>query len=351
MHTSNQPTIGVRNSIPSFDIIKFVCCFLILFIHASPLVDIAPTLHFYISDVLSRSSVCVFFGISGYLAFCKMETCNGKILNHTQNRSKLFRQWKRIALVYVTWVLVYILFMLPQWYRMNWWGMSLVKDLCISFIFSGVHYHLWFLLSMLYALPFLFLFCSYFKPRFLFATAGLAWLLHCLSQSYGFLGVLDIPIFLWFEEHFPVIWIAITRAYPLLAVGVLCARQKESHTSIYLPLISFAIYLGEASLLHFVYQSNSYTYLLSTPLFAYSMLHFLLTRQWNVPISVSKLCRNISLSIYCMHPLIIETYDLCSLPKGMLRFIIPAIITASLSVLWYFLSPVIKQRFTTGEIT
>ncbi len=345
MFHSNHLKTGVQKGITSFDIIKCVCSFLILFIHASPLEGVAPTLHFYLSDVISRSSVCVFFAISGYLVFRKMEFCNTKVVLHPENCRILIRQWKRILLVYITWVVIYILFMLPQWYQMNWWGLTLLKDLGTSFFLSGVHYHLWFLLSMLYALPLLFFLMHSLKPTLLLIVASIAWVLQCLTQSYRFLGFFDFPAFLWFEEHFNIIWIAITRALPLLAVGALCVNRKSYRASIYFPLVCFAIYTIEASILNYIFHSHSYAYLLSTPLFAYSMMQFLLTRQWNISAKASMLCRNTSLTIYCMHPLIIETYDLLMLPKGILRFLVPATVTAVFALLWYYISPLLKQYF------
>lgn len=61
----------------NLDLAKFLCALLVIVIHTAPMVN-HTIAHIYISDVLCRVSVPLFFGISGFLLFGQMVWENGK---------------------------------------------------------------------------------------------------------------------------------------------------------------------------------------------------------------------------------------------------------------------------------
>lgn len=340
-----EATRPVSTNLSSFDLAKFICALLIIVIHTSPLEKAPQTCDFYLSHVIARIAVPLFYAMSGYLLFRKMPVIGMRIQNTSENRKSLLRQLKRIALLYVLWTVAYFVSWLPRWYQMDWWGLTLLKDQIKAFFLTGSHYHLWYLLSLLYALPILYLLSCLCRPKHLITICSFAWIIGLLSYSYRFLGYDRLPLLPFLSDTLSVPFESVTRALPLLAIGAFCARKDKHLASPILVLLSFALCVAEASVLRFCTPNDgSYSYLLSTPLFAYSALSFLLTRTWTLPNSLCSLFRSTSLTIYCLHPLIIETLDLVNFPKGFFHFGAVSTITIFLAVAWYYVRKSVKKK-------
>ena len=57
----------------ALDIAKFMSAFLVICIHTGPLLDINETANFVLVQIIARIAVPLFFIISGYLFFAKLD--------------------------------------------------------------------------------------------------------------------------------------------------------------------------------------------------------------------------------------------------------------------------------------
>lgn len=89
------------------DLLKFTLANFIIMLHCSPLRDLSLVGHFYLRDGLTRMAVPMFFCISGYLVFRKMD------IEHL-NMKHLWKMIKRPFTLYVIWTIVYMPFIIQN---------------------------------------------------------------------------------------------------------------------------------------------------------------------------------------------------------------------------------------------
>lgn len=322
----------------NLDVAKFVCALLVVIIHTDPLSALSEIAGFYLKDVFARTAVPLFFAISGFLFFGGLDFHDDRIRNSSENRKRLAKYVKRVAGLYLIWSLVYILLSLPGWYRAGWWGINVVRDCIISVLLKGGHYHLWYLLALVYAVPVLYAIMCLISRRTLSTVIGCFWLCECLVYSYSWTGIDRIAVVQFISQRVPIAFDALFRAVPLLAVGAVCAvpsasgKAKEWGVKL---AASAGLCAAEASLLYFmISNADRYSYLLATPLMAYCAMRFLTySRQIRISGKNAKLLRNMSLSIYCIHPFVITIMMACHVPEGLFMWLAVTLISIVISYL------------------
>lgn len=330
----------------TLDITKFVCALLVIVIHTRPFAGYSDILDFYTVNVIARIAVPLFYAISGYLFFGKLRYQDGKIAKCVENRTILLKYLKRIAFIYVSWSFVYIIFQLPQWYKTGWWGKTLVKDCLASFLFNGSYYHLWYLLALLYGLPVLYLLLSFFSARNVRFLLPILWLIECLLYSYSWIGIDRIPVLSWLTGHFPIIFDAVFRAIPLLGVGLLCIENTKRPPKLYFyTLLSIFACVTEASILHFCTTNDGkYSYIFFTPVVAYFVLSSLLCLKKSGNTWLGGLCRKSSLVIYCLHPLILQSFKYLGINSEILLWILVTLLSVFIAILWVVAKARVQRR-------
>ncbi len=330
----------------NLDIAKFVCALLVIVIHTAPLENVSKMAYFYTSHVMARIAVPIFFSISGFLFFRKLEWKDDKIEISAKNFSLLIDYLKKIILLYVIWTLLYVIVSLPGWYEAGWWGPYVVKDVIVSLLVRGSYYHLWYLLACIYAVPLLFLTLMIIKKRsFVWVTAVL-WILECLTYSYSWLGIENIEIVSLIAQKCPIVFDATLRAVPLLMVGCLAIDEKALQSMKKQCLITvgmFAVCVIEASVLHALLQdTGKYSYLISTPLFAYAEIRLLTAgTQMKISETTASILRKASLTIYCLHPFIINTCKALKVADGVPIWFLTTVSTMSIALLLAW----VKKRY------
>ena len=341
MNTSSTQLSG--NCYSSIDIMKFICSLLVICIHISPFSQNSnKLLYFYFINVFARIAVPFFFAASGFFFFQKITFINGKIDISASNRRILWKYCKNIALVYFSWSFFYIIFQLPQWYQTGWWGSTLLKDIIISIFFHGIYYHLWFLLALLYAIPFLFFLLSYVSMKKLQIVLLFFWIIECLLYSYNWLGISNIPQLSWLVSRFPIIFDVMFRATPLLGVGILCIdRSTSTKNSLLFFILFFLACTVEASLLYFFSQNNgTYSYILFTPIMAFYLFQTVLCFNHSTNGSFSIICRKSSLVIYCLHPFILDFFKLIGITSQFILWMLVTVISVTIAFSW----TILKQK-------
>ena len=339
--TSLKHTESPKTVYPNLDIAKFVMAFLVILIHARPFAGIFPIADFLISDVAARVAVPVYFAISGFLFFRKLEYENGKAKWSAANRMYLIQYLKRIGLIYLAWSAVYIVFRLPYWYQIGWWGLAAIKDCVANLFLAGSHYHTWFLLSLIYGVPLLFcilLVCPRKKLPLLMAAG---WCVECMVYSYTWaIPGLQQSVGL-VAGRAPIVFDTLFRALPLLGIGVMLSDDASGtrKSSGGLCLCAMAACATEAALLKvFSPNQSNFSYLIFTPCVAYLMLRYLVgCRQIKIPSRTAAVLREASLIIYCLHPMVIEILAGFGMKSGVYHSITVMALSAAFSVSWVLL--------------
>lgn len=132
----------------ALDLAKFICAFLIIGIHTGPLLDVSETANFVLIQVFSRIAVPLFFLISGFLLFSKMD--GEREWNDYENVHILKNAVLRIIKLYVIWSIIYLPFNYLLIYKDGITIASILRYLR-DFFFTGSYYHLWFLPSLVFA--------------------------------------------------------------------------------------------------------------------------------------------------------------------------------------------------------
>lgn len=344
-HANGQRTSGKYYF--SLDIAKFVCALLIIAIHTRPFSECSDIIDFYFVDVIARIAVPLFFAISGYLFFGVLLYEDGKIANCAENRAKLLKYLKRIVIIYFGWSVVYFILQLTQWYHTGWWGKALIKDCIVSFFFNGLYYHLWYLLASIYAVPLLYIILSLIPAEKLRILIPVLWIGECLLYSYDWIGIDHIPELAWLTEHFPILFDAVFRALPLLGIGILCMEcsTKQPRKPGFFAALSILLCAIEASILHFcTTNSGKYSYILFTPVMTFFILHALLCITKSGNPWMGALCRKSSVVIYCVHPLVLQLFELMGVEFRFLLWMLVTITSAFIAVAWVTTEKRIQKR-------
>lgn len=341
--TKNLSMRQTENQYTAIDLARFICALLVVVIHTSPLESVSAVAHFIVENIVARVAVPLFFAISGFLFFGKQDYSGGKISGDRDNLRRLLSFCKRNTALYLGWAAVYLAVVyLPMWYRSGWWGLHAVKDAMAALLFSGIHYHLWYLLATIYAVPFLYLLLYLFPLKKVCRMAALLWIGECLTYSYAWLGTDRLPVVAFLLSRMPVVFDAAFRAVPLLTAGAVIARNPPDWSrkkTYFLCAAAFLFCAAEATALHvFSPNENQYSYVFSTPLLAFSWLFCILrVKSSRIPEIGARVLRNMSLTIYCIHPLIIEAADACGISGGWRKWLAVTVISVAISAayVWF----------------
>lgn len=321
---------------PNLDLAKFLCALLVVVIHTSPLIRTSAVLHFYLNDVVTRIAVPLFFAMSGFLFFGKLDYVEGRIMRTRKNLSRLIRTTRKNVLLYVIWSVLYLLITLPEWYATGWWGWTAIKDWLHAFLFIGSYYHLWYLLALILAIPALYLLLSLVPLSRVWLIAGALWILECLTYSYAWIGVERIPLVGFIGSKMPVVFDSMLRALPLLSIGAVLSQKQSRSAGVPAVLGAFLLCAAEASALYFFSPNEAYySYLFATPLLAYTALDVLI---FGKQIAISKKwqwrLRDMCLLIYCLHPMICHVCQQWGIPAGIPYWLTVTVLSVGIAYLW-----------------
>ncbi len=335
------------------DIAKYICSLLIVFIHASPL-ESSQITYFYTVNVICRTAVPLFFAISGFLFFRKITFSNGKINKTKENFLQLYKYIKHIAIIYLAVSVFYLIYIIPYWKSIGWWGLYAIKDYIISFLISGTIYHLWFLLALICGMIALFLFLCFVNVNTTKWICLFIWLAKSLMSSYStvlpdIVGKIHSKLLI-----IPSIANGLLIALPFLFVGCI-SKDYEKHSKTYWrngTIIFSILWIVEASIIHFcISEDAACAYILTGFGFSYFILNYLLNLEVSINNTIiSYVIRKSSLLIYCIHPIIgyaLNLFDINDFAKWLLVTIISIAIAAHLS---YFNLKHKKTRKSKGAI-
>lgn len=288
------------------DIAKLIAAFLVIAIHAHLWEDVDESL--YIIQRGINDLAVPFFAI-----------CTGFYVK----AESIFFQWKKVFILYVFFVAVYFLYILPTWLdnpevTVRWY-LGWVQDA----ILVGPYYHLWYLLHLLYALPLFYLVQRFVKIKF-----------------WGIIAVLLLLIGLAYSGSIAIFSAQFTILPVLLMGGAL--RMIVNQVNIKYRWVTMVVALFIASIAPLI--SSYFIFLVPCLKFirlacvAFLFLTILYSeskKKFDFPLG------RLSIIIYCIHPMF------CGLFFGHISSFLTWFYTSLLSfvagVLWIYIHRLIKH--------
>lgn len=322
-----------RKSFDSFDLTKWICSLMVIIIHTRPFKN-NPIFDFYVTDVLCRIAVPLFFAMSGYLFFRRITFKDGKIERSSDNMGRLIKYVKHLSLIYLAASAFYLLYIIPYWYHIEWWGLHAIKDYAASFLFSGSIYHLWYLVASVYGIILLYILLTFVSIDVMKYLCVVGWVVECLLYSYSWIGTYNIGALSWITSHFSACFDAVFRAIPLMYVGLLCAVHPPKKGIVPPLATTIVVYLIEVSWLFFFSPNEGeYSYILTTPVLAYFMLRWLLSSDFQFKNrQIPKWLRETSLIIYIVHQMAIYLLDIAGMQKGIAYWLSVTLLSIAFSI-------------------
>lgn len=327
----------MNNRNNTIDLFKFISSILIIGIHANLFIDINKTLSFAAVNIICRLAVPFFAVCSGYFL--------SKSLAKSEYEAKPIKkqEWKLIKL-YALWTVLYLLYSIPTWIKTGWMSFGAFKDFALATFKVGSHYHLWYLISLIYALPLFYLCVKYIKKRkVLFIMMIVLCIVKALSYGYS----QWLPAFLQttfrMGNRFSALFDAVFLLLPLLLLGFFISQKKISKkVSLIGFIVSFILLIVEAfTLKSFGQESVSFIFMtFPTAYFLFSLISQL---DWKLNGKICSMLGASSLIIYCFHPMIRELLE-GIVTNSILMFIIVATVSVLVSLIVVFIITRINKK-------
>lgn len=203
------------------DLFKFISSLLIIGIHTNLFVDINDTLNFAFVDIICRLAVPFFAVCSGYFL--------SKSLSKNEYGAKPIKkqEWKMIKL-YALWAVLYLAYSIPTWIKSGWMSFGAFKDYALATVTQGCHYHLWYLISLIYALPLFYLCARFIKNRkLLFVLMIALYIIKAISYGYARWLPTFIQTIFGIGGKFSALFDAVFLLLPLLLLGFFISQKKH----------------------------------------------------------------------------------------------------------------------------
>lgn len=336
----------------NIDIAKLIAAFLVMMVHCPVLESFGQTAELFFVSTLPRLGVPFFFACSGYFFFNKLTYENGKIKRNKSNLNVLLKYMKRIVLLYAIWSLIYLIWSLPKWYLTGWLSPFAFVDYAIGAFMKGSHYHLWYILNLIYGILFGYIILSLFKKNTVLILCIALYILNILTYSYDWIDISFIGYINAFSGKIGELWNSATRAFPLMFFAYSYSnydKSKSKKLNLALAFVSSIGLVTEILLLHhFSDNEKMYSYIIFTVPLQLALFSLLLnSKQINISTDKATLFRNVSTFFYCVHPIILEALDfpVYREANSIIKYLIAAAIVLCVSVFMVKLSKKKRLRF------
>lgn len=164
------------------DVAKFISALLVISIHTAPFIQVNETANFILVQIVARLAVPLFFLISGFLFFHKIDPKRG--CKDAQNLAHLKTYVLHILRIYIMWSLLYLPILMFSWWKEGFAYTMLLRYLR-DFLFTGSYYHLWFLPALCVSVPLVYFFYTKCSRKLMFFIALLLYSIGMLMNVYG----------------------------------------------------------------------------------------------------------------------------------------------------------------------
>lgn len=312
----------------TIDLLKYMASILIIAIHTKLFFEINSILNFVTVDIVCRLAVPFFAICSGYFMTRRFEN------KHEDSKDFFWNHWKKLFVIYIVWTFIYLIRLIPEWLEINWFSINAFVDYGIATVISKPYYHMWYLLSTLYAIPIFALCLKYVKKNNFKWLIIILWAVKVLSYGYYKWMPSSIINIFCLMEKISGIRDGIFCIFPLMLLGSCVYYEKEHKNSFYILgfVISFLLLILEAfTLRHFGQKAVSFIiFTLATSYFLFSLI---LRLKIAIKSQACVILGRASLFIYLVHPLIIELMEML-VNNSVFCFVLTTIIATVLGVIY-----------------
>lgn len=276
------------------DCFRFIAALLIIAIHTSPLLSFNETADFILTRVIARTAVPFFLMTSGFFM----------VSEYTKNADRLINFIKSTATIYGAAILIYI----PVNIYNGYFGMdNLLPNIIKDIVFDGTLYHLWYLPASITGAVIAWYLVKKTGYKEAFAVSFILYLIGLFGDSYygvikGISGLNRFYSLIFSVSDYTRNGIFFAPIFIVLGGYIADNNFNASFKkSIYGFIISFAVMLTEAMMLHLYglqRHDSMYVFLLPCMYFLFNaLLHFRGKRLYGL--------RTVSMIIYIIHPMVI----------------------------------------------
>lgn len=333
-----------RQGYDSVDLFKLIGSFLVVSIHTNIFLSVSSDFNWYFVNMFSRIAVYFFFVASSYFFFRGIVFENGKIKRCKENTNKLKKYFIRMILLYIIWSFIYMLSDIPMWYEQNCLTFKNFIGFGISCFTNTSHYHLWFLVSLVYAIPILYFVLRFVRLKIVIALSAMLYIIGLLYGELSFLGLPFQEIWNLFGDKLPRFSTVIFYVIPICAFAIKCDKLnlgRVKNTS--LLSLAFVMYSAEGIIIHIYSPDNATSYnafMIPTVLFL-----FVFIKSISIKLKYNYIIRKLSTIIYCIHPLVMwglkYIYNFSSV-NSILYFVIVSVLSSVIGLFIVLLSQKIK---------
>ena len=301
VENDEQKKIKRNNSI---DMIKLVCACLVVSIHIKPLFDLSESAGIFLTEILSRIAVPFFFAVSGYFFASKWK---GEKRYLGKAVCGLMRYYAVFSVFYILWDAL-------KGSYADFSAAELAKLLIQRILFYGAYYHLWYFPSAIASLCVLYI-CEKRKIwKYVAAVSLLFFAGGALTYTWNVAAVSLLPVLETLEENFYFDYLRrfLCDAIPFTMMGAVIWHTqiqwqtvKRSRSLLCCPWW-LVVNTAETGLALFIGADRGTTLSFSLMPLVCTILMLALQRpacKWE---RVGSFCRETSIVVYGMHPLLLE---------------------------------------------
>lgn len=312
----------------TLDKFKILCAILIIAIHTYPLLSINENLDFIFTHVFCRIGVPFFLMVTGFFVLPKA----------LENKENLIKYTVKIVKIYAICILLYLPINI---YAGNFNGigiLGLLKELLIT----GTFYHLWYFPALILGIWITYFLAKHLKNTIVLSVCIILYIIGLFGDSYY--GIIEgIDVFRsFYNTIFNVLDYTRNGLFYVPIFLILGYKMKylklnlTKNINIVLSFISLILMICEGAILHhFNLQKWDSMYIMLIPTM---ILIFNFIIQYNN--ENNKKLRNVSTTIYIMHPIFIIVV------RGIAKVIKLEQIMISNSIVHYLLVVIITVLFS-----
>ena len=298
----------------NIDVCRFIMSIFVVCDHTHPLSDVSDFLNTFVSYTLFMLAVPFFLMCSGYYFAKTINWKNNYVENYSDCRKYLFKQWIKLAKMYLLWSIFYNF--IDICLDTKWFSqidmISIMKKLetyLFSFVFNSSVYLFWFFSAMLFAYFYVIIFIRYLRKDFIIAYAVLLYFSGLLFHSYYYM--IEGSILGKIMEKLKIIpapvW-ALTRVLPFILVSIIYYEYEEEKTlHYYMKYFVLFYFLWSIEVLLNLKIGNNYAYysIFTLPVAYY---FFGIVKKMNIDkVRVSStFLAKLSMFIYCFQYLLLH---------------------------------------------
>lgn len=305
------------------DLGKFIAALFVIAIHTQPFQDISVDIDFFFVDIICRMAV-PFFAICTGFYFTKA-------INNSTGVVVFKKTFFKITKMYLSWSFFYLIILLIDWHNSGILSINIFTGWCKSLLLNSSYYHLWYLISLLYALPLFFIIINNVSKKCCLGIAIFLWILESISYGYSFL-VPFISSKFSIISSFEAFNTGILRMLPLLLIGAWISGKDLTapsiNRSVLIFLLFFLLLVIEATLIRY-WGGDHFSFIFMTPALSASAFVLLYIRGLNF-----QLLAKASMTIYCLHPAIIWLLN-GFISSRLFLYLSVTIITAFISIVYH----------------